>query len=132
MLISQRWGRVHRLVMTTRDESNYKSYYKSVYLNSQKKKRKMKEITILFYLRVMTIPKNNNFDSFFSFMPIKKKGSNFNISIDLWNKSPIILILSNGEMRKSNKDPSIEKSNFNYPTPHVVHTSHNLHCKHVH
>lgn len=24
--------------MTTRDESNYKSYYKSVYLNSQKKK----------------------------------------------------------------------------------------------
>lgn len=60
--------------MTTRDESNYKSYYKSVYLNSQKKKkRKMKEITILFYLRVMTIPKNNNFDSFFSFTPIKKK-----------------------------------------------------------
>lgn len=40
MLISQRWERVHRLVMTTRDESNYKSYYKSVYLNSQKKKKK--------------------------------------------------------------------------------------------
>lgn len=78
----------------------------------------------------MTIPKNNNFDSFFFFTPIKKKKKV--ISIDLWNKFPIILILSNGEMRKSNKDPSIEKSNFNYPTPHVVHTSHNLHCKHVH